>query len=324
MSQIALYLSLKYRGEDVYLDTAFFEEHSSMHNGLEIFNIFKLLNKEEIILLKMKRKSLLKLKIRKLLKNIKILKYLKKKLDQKNKKNLNHEINMYEKIKRYDEYRENIKKIFNKRYKIKILKKENIFFVMGKYDEKVLKKTNEIHYITGCSHSEKYFLEIKKRLIKLYQFDTIDNKNKSILELILKTNSVSIHVRRGDYLSDPALGNLISKQYYIDAINYIKNKVNNPTYFIFSNDIEWCRQNLDLENCYYIDWNKGKESYRDMQLMSLCKHNIIPNSSFSWWGAWLNNNLEKIVVAPQRWINPKVQQSDIDIVPETWIKIRNY
>ena len=98
----------------------------------------------------------------------------------------------------------------------------------------------------------------------------------------------------------------------------------NPYFFIFSNDIEWCQENIKLENSYYVDWNTGENSYKDMQLMSLCKHNIIPNSTFSWWGAWLNKNPNKIVIAPEKWFNECSNINDLGIVPEKWVKIKNY
>lgn len=186
-------------------------------------------------------------------------------------------------------------------------------------------KKNKNIYCLGAFQSEKYFYDIRDIIRQELEFPIIkDELNKKIEKEIRNSNSVSIHVRRGDYLKDKGLGGLVPLKYYQNAIEYIKSKIDNPCFFVFSNDIEWCKQNLDLENCYYIDWNKGKESYRDMQLMSLCKHNIIPNSSFSWWGAWLNNNPDKIVIAPEKWFNDCVKMDYSNVVPETWIKIKNY
>ena len=109
-------------------------------------------------------------------------------------------------------------------------------------------------------------------------------------------------------------------EYYEKAINYVKNKIEGPVFFIFSNDIDWCKENFSFEEAYFVDWNIGEKSFRDMQLMSSCKHNIIANSSFSWWGAWLNNNLDKIIIAPSKWLNDERVDID-DIIPEGWIKI---
>lgn len=100
---------------------------------------------------------------------------------------------------------------------------------------------------------------------------------------------------------------------------------NNPSFgfFIFSDDIEWCKENLKLpEECVFVDWNTGNDSYVDLQLMSLCKHNIIANSSFSWWGAWLNNNEKKIVVAPEKFYKAESNFNDSHLIPKTWKKIK--
>ena len=95
-------------------------------------------------------------------------------------------------------------------------------------------------------------------------------------------------------------------------------KVQEPTYYVFSDDIDWVRENLDLPNAFFIDWNKGKDSWQDMMLMSHCRHHIICNSTFSWWGAWLNPHKEKMILAPEKWFK------NIEtpyIYPEEWIKI---
>lgn len=221
------------------------------------------------------------------------------------------------------------KKFFKKIYKK--VRKIIYLFLNGVFIEKWgmirLPKfnTKKNIYCLGAFQSEKYFYDIRDIIRQELEFPIIkDELNKKIEKEIRNSNSVSIHVRRGDYLKDKGLGGLAPLKYYQNAIEYIKSKIDNPCFFVFSNDIEWCKQNLDLENCYYIDWNKGKESYRDMQLMSLCKHNIIPNSSFSWWGAWLNNNPDKIVITPEKWFNDCVKMDYSNIVPDEWIKIKNY
>ncbi len=124
----------------------------------------------------------------------------------------------------------------------------------------------------------------------------------------------------GDYVNHPIHGGICTMDYYQQAIDIMKSKIVNPKFFIFSNDIEWCHSHLKLADAVYITGNKGENSYRDMQLMSMCKHNIIANSSFSWWGAWLNNNPDKIVIAPAKWFNdPKINTRDL--IPDDWIKI---
>ena len=137
-----------------------------------------------------------------------------------------------------------------------------------------------------------------------------------------KKNSISIHIRRGDYLHpkfNHLYGNICTIEYYKEAITILQQKYANLHFYIFSDDISWVKENLPIVPSTYIDWNKKEDSWQDMYLMSQCKHNIIANSSFSWWGAWLNNNPNKTVICPSRFMNLN-QQSDI--VPEDWIQIQ--
>lgn len=178
----------------------------------------------------------------------------------------------------------------------------------------------------GYWQDEKYFKEFDKEIRNDFKFNKqLDKKNRDILNLINNTNSISIHIRRGDYVNKKITKNLyviLPVSYYEKGIEIINNKINNPTYFFFSDDPNWVKDNLKINNAKYIDWNKGNNNYIDMQLMSKCKHNIIANSSFSWWGAWLNNNSKKIVIAPKKWFNDKRAQKESEgLIPKTWIKI---
>ncbi len=205
----------------------------------------------------------------------------------------------------------------------KLLYKTSFLFSTDElgYIENILNKAYVI--FKGSWESEKYFIEIQDEIRKDFVFPAFKNYKNIELKNILKiTNSISIHVRRGDYLCNRFFGGLTSLEYYKKCILYIQEKVQNPKFIIFSNDICWCKNNLELEkDSIFVDWNIKEESFRDMQLMSLCKHNIIANSSFSWWGAWLNDNSNKIVLAPQRWFNKECNFYYDDIIPETWIKI---
>lgn len=167
------------------------------------------------------------------------------------------------------------------------------------YDESVLK--NPKGYLFGYWQDERYFNDIKEQVRGVFTFKEIDDENINISKRMQSCNSVSLHIRRGDYASFGMT--IINEGYYENAVKIIKNKVDNPTYFIFSDDIETSKDMSDKLGIQYeiIDLNRKENSYKDMFLMSQCKHNIIANSSFSWWGAWLNNNQEKIVVAPQVW-----------------------
>ena len=178
--------------------------------------------------------------------------------------------------------------------------------------------------LAGYWQSYKYFKDIEDEIRLAFIFKIkLDEKNDKLLKSINKGISVSIHVRRGDYLKpeNKIFQSICTAIYYKNAIKYIERYVNNPHYYIFSNDIKWCKQNLNLKNVTYVDWNIGKDSYKDMQLMSYCKHNIIANSSFSWWGAWLNNNPNKIVCVPEKWFDlPGCETKDI--CPDEWIRIQ--
>ncbi|WP_353124357.1 alpha-1,2-fucosyltransferase [Parapedobacter pyrenivorans] len=129
-----------------------------------------------------------------------------------------------------------------------------------------------------------------------------DAKNIELANMLVDGNTVSVHIRRGDYLGDPLLGGICDADYYQRALTYIRQHVDSPLFIFFSDDIPWCKGNLPIANALFVDWNAGMESFRDMQLMSLCRHHIIANSSFSWWGAWFNPYPGKIVVSPSRWV----------------------
>lgn len=179
-------------------------------------------------------------------------------------------------------------------------------------------------YLNGYWQSIKYFEGIENDIKKDFRFkNQLDNKNLEILNEIENSNSISIHIRRGDYMSPEnynMYGCIATPTYYKKAIKVIEAKVENPTFFVFSNDMDWVKKNIQINSrVFYIDINSGNGSYKDMQLMSNCKHNIIANSSFSWWGAWLNENKNKIVIAPKKWINREDVDSDkIELFCEGW------
>ncbi|KGK17398.1 alpha-1,2-fucosyltransferase [Vibrio navarrensis] len=191
------------------------------------------------------------------------------------------------------------------------------------FNEEVFNKGNIIY--NQCWTSWKYFDGYESLIKETFKFrELVEKENIEVAKIIESSNSVSIHVRRGDYLDSPGLKGLSPLWYYRESINYMNKKVENPSYFVFSDDISWCKENLGLESAHYIDWNKKTKSFRDMQLMSMCKHNIIPNSSFSWWGAYLNKNREKIVITPERWGNLGLGLELKDINHPEWVVLKNY
>ena len=129
-------------------------------------------------------------------------------------------------------------------------------------------------------------------------------------------------MRRGDCVANPknAYIGFCSLDYYKAAINQMMNKIKDPVFFIFSDDIDWVKNNLLFASqSIFVDHNKNTESYNDMRLMSLCKHHIIANSSFSWWGAWLNPNPDKLVIAPKNWFRNGI--NDRDLIPVEWTRL---
>ena len=146
----------------------------------------------------------------------------------------------------------------------------------------------------------------------------LSNKNLEIINRMLSTNSVCLHIRRGDFLSIEymnILANIATVKYYERAIEFVQSKLINTFFFVFSDDIAWCKENMQLSQVTYIDWNIGKDSYIDMYLMTFAKANIIANSTFSYWGAYLNRN-NPIVIYPKKWINADYYPN---IFPINWI-----
>lgn len=181
-------------------------------------------------------------------------------------------------------------------------------------------------YIKGNFQSEKYFIEIEKIIRQEFQFKPIlKEENLVWKQQIENSNAVSIHVRRGDYISLKQNVHKFAQipiVYFQKAINHIASKIENPVFFVFSDDLDWVKRELKTEfPVHFISNNNTKQtSYIDMQLMSLCMHNIICNSTFSWWGAWLNSHPDKMVIAPQQWFADNSINSK-DIYPLKWIKL---
>ena len=179
-------------------------------------------------------------------------------------------------------------------------------------------------YLVGYWQSEKYFAKQMSNIRSDFIFKPpLSNKNMDLAGQIAQVNAVSLHVRRGDYFSNPKTNiahGVCNLDYYKAAVQHIAAKVEHPSFFIFSDDIEWAKKNLKMNfHHHFIDHNQGLESYNDMHLMSLCRHHIVANSSFSWWGAWLNSHTDKIVVAPKQWFaNYKNTQ---DLVPLKWVRL---
>lgn len=197
-------------------------------------------------------------------------------------------------------------RLIRKIFKIELVKTSEYTEMKDICDVKIGNIEQEV-YFNGFWQDIKYVEFIENELRKELIFnEKLSGKNKDVIDKFIGRETVSIHIRRGDYLNNKSLGGICNNEYYLNAIEYINKVIDRPVFFIFSDDIEWVKNNFKLKSeCIYVDWNKEEESYKDMQLMSMCKHNIIANSTFSWWGAWLNMNRNKIVICPKKWFNNK-------------------
>jgi len=181
-------------------------------------------------------------------------------------------------------------------------------------------------YLDGYWQSERYFKDIADRIRKDFTIRSAPSEqNEFTLKQIMSTEAVSIHIRRGDYISDSktnSVHGVCELGYYQSAMDLIARQLSQPPHvFVFSDDPVWVHKNLNLKHpMTFITHNDANSHYEDLRLMSACKHHIIANSSFSWWGAWLNPSPKKLVVAPKRWFkNQKL--SDRDIVPTGWTRL---
>lgn len=193
----------------------------------------------------------------------------------------------------------------------KLFIKESFYFLQEEDEEKIGCYT----FIDIYGHDKKYI----KDLFLPYKSFTLNEKNKKVLNDICSSNSISIHVRRGDYLLPQfrdIYGDVCTVKYYKKAIAKCLDFVDTPKFFVFSDDAEWVKTNLKLDNAVYIDWNTGNDSGYDMYLMSHCKYNIIANSTFSFWGAYLNPN-KPTVFYPSKWFNSTYKKPDI--FPDHWV-----
>jgi hypothetical protein len=179
------------------------------------------------------------------------------------------------------------------------------------------------YYLQGFWQSEQYFKNIESQIRHDFQFKAFANsKNVEVSEKMKRSNSVAVHIRKGaDYKKQSTAGTC-DINYYKAAVDHMKKNIPDAKFYVFSDNHAWVKENLNDFDFEAIDWNptSGKENYLDMQLMSCCKNNIIANSSYSWWGAWLNNNSSKIVIGPNKWFSQEGPDFDsTTILPNGWI-----
>lgn len=192
------------------------------------------------------------------------------------------------------------------------------------FDPAMCDATSARTYLMGYFQSKRYFEDIEEQLRAELKF--VDKPKIQLREIAGSATLASLHVRRGDYVDNPVTNRfhgLCSVEYYEKAIAYLTDKLGDIHLFVFSDDQAWVRKHLYLaHSATFVEVHPDEPCYKDMQLMSQCQHHIIANSSFSWWGAWLNASPDKIVVAPQRWYADDIAQEQAqDIVPASWIKM---
>lgn len=180
-------------------------------------------------------------------------------------------------------------------------------------------------YVDGYWQSENYFKAIAGIIRNDFTFKTTaDDSNKQLIQDITSCVAISLHIRRTDYISNPHVFHfhgVCTMDYYNKAVAILTEKNPGARLFVFSDDQVWARENIKYPiPTTFVTQANAESDFEDMRLMSLCKHNIIANSSFSWWGGWLNNYPEKIVIAPEKWFNDPGKMNN-NIVPEHWIKI---
>jgi hypothetical protein len=189
------------------------------------------------------------------------------------------------------------------------------------------KKITSPAYLVGYWQCQKYFKEHEALIREEFKLKVPPSTaNKELLQEIESGNAVSLHIRRGNFVNVPvvnAVHGTSSLAYYEEAMKYISERVTDPVFYVFSDDIAWAKANLTGSRKFvFIEGNDAAHDYEDFRLMQRCKHHIIANSTFSWWAAWLNPSPGKMVIAPRQWFADVEKNKEAsDIVPERWIRL---
>ena len=180
-------------------------------------------------------------------------------------------------------------------------------------------------YLRGNWQTQGYFEPILDLIRREFTFTVApDAANQAMAEQMASVNAVSLHIRRGDYANDPNVNRrfgVLPLDYYQRAAEIMAKKAGSPHFFVFSDEPDWVRQNLRLEHpLTIVDHNGNDKDYEDLRLMTLCRHHIIANSTFSWWGAWLGHNPDRQVIAPARWYL-SIDRPTPDLLPNSWMRL---
>lgn len=288
MFQYSFFLMLKEENEDIKIDVSSFDNYE-LHNGIELAKVFGLDLSRDII---------------------------------------DASDNCMRDYKPGFKFRKYIGQFFYFN-KSKFIKRTH--FIENNYSEfnqSLLSITDT--YLEGYWQNEKYFLSKKHIIANNFRWKNISLKNLELAQEMSKENSVALHIRRLDKIKGfkdilykmklLLLWRICPQKYYLDAIKVVEKNVLNPVFYIFTDNINWVERNFDInENFKIVDWNRFEDSSQDMFLMTQCKHNIISMSTFSWWGAWLNENPNKLVVSPKKWAVRL--EKNMGIIPASWFQI---
>lgn len=235
---------------------------------------------------------------------------------------LNENVKTIEKDNTFANIRKNL--LLNGLYKImpniafSIHSKFGKYLYFGEEYKKINKNFTNHYYLYGYWQSEKYFEDIKSILKQeLTLKNPLEESKINLIQEIEHKNSVAIHIRRGDYVTNKLYQNICEESYYKKAITIMKEKVDNPIFYIFSDEINWVKENWNFDG-NIIFMNHPNKDFEELEIMKHCKHFIIANSSFSWWAQYLSDNPKKIVVAPKKWYN---HDKKVDIYQKNWITI---
>lgn len=208
----------------------------------------------------------------------------------------------------------------------------NIYYSFLKQNKFIEKQFNfdpqamssDAAFYCGYWQTSKYFESYVDELRAIFKFNNeLLSDEIEWVRLISMKEGVSVHIRRGDYIQNPdvrKIHEVCTKTYFERAVDYLLAHNPNLFFFVFSDDLNWCRKEFSSYENFYFFPGTSERSWVDLYLMSLCQHNIISNSTFSWWGAWLNPNKNKIVICPSKWFNVDTFNTQ-DIYPSTWIRI---
>jgi len=216
-------------------------------------------------------------------------------------------------------FKKNIIKVMCRMGFVKEYYEKKIFI----FDNETVLQADKLIYFNGYWQSHHYTDLIRQELIHSFvPTSDISRVNSKITSEIILRQSVAVHIRRGDYAENSDARNihgLCTLEYYYLSINYIRQKIQDPVFYIFSDDSDWVKRSLNLKGkVYYISHNKGSMAYWDLMLMKKCKYFILANSTFSWWGAYLSEYQNKIVIAPEKWNNLNLDK--MELIPDSWIR----